>query len=180
MAAAAATMLHAAQGRTLGRDKRGTMALCCTNQWRINGRKTAAIMRQDVGHRTATRRDHRTDSGTSPAQRLRMAGRHWPAAVSSSSRNQARPARWFVARDARCCVRMTFRQLPCWRLGAWLRPVSRGNRHFTVGGGRLRQSGPRPKGRLLRQPALEGLTRSARTETPRKVGRNNFRRGAAA
>ncbi|KZV44813.1 hypothetical protein F511_09856 [Dorcoceras hygrometricum] len=71
-------------------------------------------------------------------------------------------------------------QLPCWRLGAWLRPVSRGNRHFTVGGGRLRQSGPRPEGILLRQPALEGLTRSARTETPRKVGRNKFRRGAAA
>ncbi|KZV32715.1 hypothetical protein F511_31172 [Dorcoceras hygrometricum] len=36
---------------------------------------------------------------------------------------------------------------------SWLRPVSRGNRHFTVGGGRLRQSGPRPETRLLRQPA---------------------------
>ncbi|KZV35545.1 thylakoid lumenal 15.0 kDa protein 2, chloroplastic [Dorcoceras hygrometricum] len=71
-------------------------------------------------------------------------------------------------------------QLPCWRLGAWLRPVSRGNRHFTVGGGRLRQSGPRPEGRLLRQPALEGLTRSAQTDSPRKFGRNKFRRGAAA
>ncbi|KZV27005.1 receptor-like protein kinase [Dorcoceras hygrometricum] len=64
--------------------------------------------------------------------------------------------------------------------GAWLRPVSRGNRHFTIGGGRLRQSGPQPEGRLLRQPVLEGLTRSVRTETPRKVGRNKFRRGAAA
>ncbi|KZV50405.1 hypothetical protein F511_35248 [Dorcoceras hygrometricum] len=59
---------------------------------------------------------------------------------------------------------------------AWLRPVSRGNWNFTVGGGRLRQSGPRPKGRLLRQPALEGLTRSARTDSPRQVGRNKFRR----
>ncbi|KZV43607.1 hypothetical protein F511_44639 [Dorcoceras hygrometricum] len=53
--------------------------------------------------------------------------------------------------------------------------VSRGNRHFTVGGGRLRQSGPRSEGRLLRQPALEGLTRSAWTDSPRKVGRNKFR-----
>ncbi|KZV34420.1 receptor ser thr protein kinase [Dorcoceras hygrometricum] len=44
---------------------------------------------------------------------------------------------------------------------AWLRPVSRGNRHFTVDGGRLRQSGPRPDARLLRQPALEGITDSA-------------------
>ncbi|KZV30170.1 hypothetical protein F511_20800 [Dorcoceras hygrometricum] len=78
------------------------------------------------------------------------------------------------------CDVKVFSQLPCWRLGAWLRPVSRGNQHFMVGGGRLRQSGPRPEGRLLRQPALEGLTRSARTETPRKVGRNKFRRGKAA
>ncbi|KZV45754.1 hypothetical protein F511_21220 [Dorcoceras hygrometricum] len=54
---------------------------------------------------------------------------------------------------------------------------SQGNRHFTVGDGRLRQSGPRPEGRLLRQPALEGLTRSARTDSPRQVGRNKFRRG---
>ncbi|KZV53060.1 ABC transporter C family member 10-like [Dorcoceras hygrometricum] len=73
-----------------------------------------------------------------------------------------------------------FSQLPCWRLVAWLRPVSRGNRHFTVGGGRLRQSGPRPEGRLLRHPALEGLMRSARTDSPRKSGWNKFRRGAAA
>ncbi|KZV40151.1 hypothetical protein F511_33651 [Dorcoceras hygrometricum] len=39
--------------------------------------------------------------------------------------------------------------------------------------------GPRPDTRLLRQPALEGLTRSARTDSPRKIGRNNFRRTAA-
>ncbi|KZV38342.1 hypothetical protein F511_22544 [Dorcoceras hygrometricum] len=70
--------------------------------------------------------------------------------------------------------------LPCWRLGAWLRPVSRGNRRFTVGGGRLRQSGPRPEGRLLRQPALEGLTRSARTYSPRKVGRSKSGEATAA
>ncbi|KZV18489.1 hypothetical protein F511_18941 [Dorcoceras hygrometricum] len=63
---------------------------------------------------------------------------------------------------------------------AWLRPVSRGNRHFTVDGGRLRQSGPRPDTRLLRQPALEGLTRSARTDSPRQVGLNKFRRLQAA
>ncbi|KZV07110.1 hypothetical protein F511_45409 [Dorcoceras hygrometricum] len=60
---------------------------------------------------------------------------------------------------------------------AWLRPVSRGNQHFTVDGGRLLQSGPRPERRLLRQPALEGLTISARTDSPRQVGRNKFRRG---
>ncbi|KZV41787.1 hypothetical protein F511_24311 [Dorcoceras hygrometricum] len=63
---------------------------------------------------------------------------------------------------------------------AWLRPVSRVNRHFTVGGGRLHQSDPRPEARLLRQPALEGLTRSARMDSPRQVGRNKFRRSKAA
>ncbi|KZV34424.1 pentatricopeptide repeat-containing protein mitochondrial-like [Dorcoceras hygrometricum] len=53
-----------------------------------------------------------------------------------------------------------FSGLHFWRLGAWLQPVSRGNRHFTVGGGRLRQLGPRSERGLLRQPALEGLARS--------------------
>ncbi|KZV41694.1 hypothetical protein F511_09428 [Dorcoceras hygrometricum] len=51
---------------------------------------------------------------------------------------------------------------------AWIRPVSRGNRHFTVDCGRQRQSGPRPETGFLRQPALEGLTRSARTNSPRQ------------
>ncbi|KZV32011.1 hypothetical protein F511_32513 [Dorcoceras hygrometricum] len=34
--------------------------------------------------------------------------------------------------------------------------------------------------RLLRQPALEGLTRSARTDSPRQVGRNKFQWHVAA
>ncbi|KZV48812.1 hypothetical protein F511_24125 [Dorcoceras hygrometricum] len=40
-----------------------------------------------------------------------------------------------------------------------------------------RQSGPRPDSRHLRQPALEGLTNSARTETPRQADRNKFDHG---
>ncbi|KZT75975.1 hypothetical protein F511_47001 [Dorcoceras hygrometricum] len=64
---------------------------------------------------------------------------------------------------------------------AWLRPVSRGNRHFTVDCGRLRQSGPRPETGFLRQPALEGLTRSARTDSPRQdCPETIFRRREAA
>ncbi|KZV23598.1 hypothetical protein F511_12733 [Dorcoceras hygrometricum] len=51
-------------------------------------------------------------------------------------------------------------------------PVSRGNRHFTVDCGRQRQSAPRPDTGFLRQPALEGLTRSAWTDSPQKIGRN--------
>ncbi|KZV41809.1 hypothetical protein F511_20782 [Dorcoceras hygrometricum] len=42
--------------------------------------------------------------------------------------------------------------------------------------GRYRQSGPRPDTRLLRHSALEGVTRSARTDSPRQIGRNRFRR----
>ncbi|KZV43871.1 hypothetical protein F511_37907 [Dorcoceras hygrometricum] len=64
---------------------------------------------------------------------------------------------------------------------AWLRPVSRGNRHFTVDCGRLRQSGPRPKMGFLHQPALEGLTRSARMDSPRQDWPETiFRRREAA
>ncbi|KZV14477.1 hypothetical protein F511_42966 [Dorcoceras hygrometricum] len=40
--------------------------------------------------------------------------------------------------------------------------------------GRYRQSGPRPDKRLLRHPALEGMTRSARTDSPRRIGRKQF------
>ncbi|KZT76911.1 hypothetical protein F511_46064 [Dorcoceras hygrometricum] len=44
-------------------------------------------------------------------------------------------------------------------------------RLFSVDCGSLRQSGPRPDPRLLRQAPLEALTRSARTDSPRQVGR---------
>ncbi|KZV17438.1 hypothetical protein F511_42582 [Dorcoceras hygrometricum] len=58
-------------------------------------------------------------------------------------------------------------------------------RLFSVDCGSLRQSGPRPDPRLLRQAALEALTRSARTNTPRKTRPEQFpakwrRRRAAA
>ncbi|KZV35616.1 hypothetical protein F511_23299 [Dorcoceras hygrometricum] len=44
----------------------------------------------------------------------------------------------------------------------------------------FRQSGPRPEGRLLRQPTLEGLTRSARTDSPRKTDRSKSDQSTAA
>ncbi|KZV49950.1 hypothetical protein F511_35796 [Dorcoceras hygrometricum] len=46
--------------------------------------------------------------------------------------------------------------------------------------GRYRQSGPRPEPRLLCQHALEALTNSARTDSPRRIGRNEFRQLEAA
>ncbi|KZV33676.1 callose synthase 12-like [Dorcoceras hygrometricum] len=39
---------------------------------------------------------------------------------------------------------------------------------------------PRPEAGFLHQPTLEGLTRSARTDSPRRIGRNEFRRLEAA
>ncbi|KZV47842.1 GATA transcription factor 8-like [Dorcoceras hygrometricum] len=48
------------------------------------------------------------------------------------------------------------------------------DRLFTVDCGRYRQSGPRPDTRLLRHPALEGVTRSAQTDSPRRIGRKQF------
>ncbi|KZV35465.1 hypothetical protein F511_32788 [Dorcoceras hygrometricum] len=55
---------------------------------------------------------------------------------------------------------------------AWLQPVFQ-----EPGASRLialRQSGPRPDPRLLRQTALEVLTRSARSDSPQKLGRNEI------
>ncbi|KZV31950.1 hypothetical protein F511_34373 [Dorcoceras hygrometricum] len=50
-----------------------------------------------------------------------------------------------------------------------------------LGGGRYGQSGPRPETGFLHQPALEGLTRSARTDSPRQDWPETiFRRAAAA
>ncbi|KZV56903.1 hypothetical protein F511_18914 [Dorcoceras hygrometricum] len=46
--------------------------------------------------------------------------------------------------------------------------------------GRYRQSGPRPDTRLLRHPALEGVTRSALTDSPRRIDRKGFSGEAAA
>ncbi|KZV33544.1 hypothetical protein F511_34217 [Dorcoceras hygrometricum] len=65
-----------------------------------------------------------------------------------------------------------FRSIPCWRLGAWLRPISRGNWHFN--GWRLSffESGPRLESRLLHQFALEKVTKLSRMESPRRGGRN--------
>ncbi|KZV48148.1 hypothetical protein F511_25428 [Dorcoceras hygrometricum] len=67
----------------------------------------------------------------------------------------------------------------CWHLCLAPTGITR-TRLFSVDCGRNRQSGPRPETRLLRQPALEGLTRSARTDSPRRIGRNEFRRLEAA
>ncbi|KZV51851.1 hypothetical protein F511_06894 [Dorcoceras hygrometricum] len=41
--------------------------------------------------------------------------------------------------------------------------------YFDVPASKIRQSGPRPDPRLLRQTALEVLTRSARSDSPRKT-----------
>ncbi|KZV38939.1 hypothetical protein F511_17015 [Dorcoceras hygrometricum] len=67
-----------------------------------------------------------------------------------------------------------------WRSNSDIASVTR-KRHLTVGGGRYRQSSPRLETGFLRQPALEGLTRSARTDSPRQDWPEIiFRRAAAS
>ncbi|KZV13605.1 hypothetical protein F511_45232 [Dorcoceras hygrometricum] len=65
------------------------------------------------------------------------------------------------------------RGLPCWHLCLAPTGITR-IRLFLVDCGSLRQSGPRPDPRLLRQAALEALTRSAQTNSPRQTGRKQF------
>ncbi|KZV57438.1 hypothetical protein F511_31645 [Dorcoceras hygrometricum] len=50
----------------------------------------------------------------------------------------------------------------------------------SVGGGRSSQSGPRLEARVLRQSALEELTKFPRTESPRKDDRNKSDHGGGA
>ncbi|KZV51412.1 hypothetical protein F511_20576 [Dorcoceras hygrometricum] len=94
---------------------------------------------------------------------------HRPASVQPTiSRATASSGRATCAapsRDQRASVRVHARE-------------KMGSGAAAHGGGRLfgkyRQSGPRPEPRLLRQPALEALTNSARTDSPRRVGRKQL------
>ncbi|KZV51326.1 hypothetical protein F511_05320 [Dorcoceras hygrometricum] len=52
-------------------------------------------------------------------------------------------------------------------------PLRRRERHAEIAVDN-RQSGPRPEPRLLRQDALEALTRSARMDSPRRTAGNKF------
>ncbi|KZV18110.1 hypothetical protein F511_19131 [Dorcoceras hygrometricum] len=110
---------------------------------------------------------------------LRGAAQHRATSAAVMRDHHASPARPAVQHRAMICVEK-HPLITLLATRAWLRPVSRGNRHFTVGGGRLRQSGPHSEVRLLRQPTLEGLMRSAQTDSPLQVGRNKFRRSKAA
>ncbi|KZV23687.1 hypothetical protein F511_31610 [Dorcoceras hygrometricum] len=58
--------------------------------------------------------------------------------------------------------------------GIRIRPPARQRKNIKTDCGSLRQSGPRPDPRLLRQAALEALTRSARTDSPRRTGRKQY------
>ncbi|KZV15591.1 hypothetical protein F511_43128 [Dorcoceras hygrometricum] len=71
------------------------------------------------------------------------------------------------------------KRIPCWHLCLAPTGITR-TRIFSVDCGRYRQSGPRPEPRLLCQAALEALTNSARTDSPHRIGRNEFRRRTAA
>ncbi|KZV35620.1 thylakoid lumenal 29 kDa protein, chloroplastic [Dorcoceras hygrometricum] len=61
--------------------------------------------------------------------------------------------------------------------GAWLRPISRGTRHFN--GWRFWPPNPipRPESQFLRRSALENSTKISRTEYPRRNGQNEISDG---
>ncbi|KZV48324.1 hypothetical protein F511_26541 [Dorcoceras hygrometricum] len=69
-------------------------------------------------------------------------------------------------------IRETLALIPL--LGIRIRPPARQRKNKKQIAVDYRQSGPRPDPRLLRQAALEALTRSARTNTPRKTRPERF------
>ncbi|KZV26470.1 hypothetical protein F511_36553 [Dorcoceras hygrometricum] len=140
--------LHVAAGHC-----RPFVTQSCTKQKQAIGRhaRPAAVdppIRSMTGIKTPSsaytrRTDEFSTDGNSSAQ--------WPEQVRRRGGGAwvGREERW-----AAVCV---------WRLGMLC------SRLFTVDCGRYRQSGPRPETRFLRQPALEELTRSARTDSPRQI-----------
>ncbi|KZV23116.1 hypothetical protein F511_09154 [Dorcoceras hygrometricum] len=76
-----------------------------------------------------------------------------------------------LAKEARAHRRLS--ELPCWNLCLAPTGITR-IRLFSIDCGSLRQSDPRPEPRLLRHAALETLTRSARTDSPRRTGQKQF------
>ncbi|KZV48319.1 hypothetical protein F511_26536 [Dorcoceras hygrometricum] len=122
---------------------------------RSGGRPAAAIDEIARAARGARGRDKRGSPSTTCANRARsrtLQHRPWRAADERSGAAQ----RWATrTREAATSDRLRRRK------------AARFQR-------RNRQSGPRPETRLLRQPALEGLTRSARTDSPRRMDRKQF------
>ncbi|KZV52790.1 hypothetical protein F511_33242 [Dorcoceras hygrometricum] len=108
---------------------------------------------------------HRTSSSLPPAMSriiVRQAAAHSNASRCLRSRAASAHKRWAAVGHAR-------REAQQFALASTSARDMRS--HIAVD---YRQSGPRPDPRLLRQAALEALTRSARTNTPRKTRPEQF------
>ncbi|KZV36052.1 hypothetical protein F511_22647 [Dorcoceras hygrometricum] len=138
----------------------------------------------DVRDLRAKRRSTSRDDVADPAAHGRSPLAHHRAAVrGAAARGRPPSATSAQAKRARACarrgmaapprmIRETLALIPL--LGIRIRPPGEAAEEQETDCGSLRQSGPRPDPRLLHQAALEALTISARTDSPRRIGRKQF------
>ncbi|KZV22842.1 hypothetical protein F511_40152 [Dorcoceras hygrometricum] len=111
----------------------------------------------------------RSNRGACVAIRFKKIGvASLPPAIAFGKAASARSYNWYQSQG-----HGVFKTLPCWHLClapivVTITPALHGDC------GRYRQSGLRPDMRLLRHPALEGVTRSARTDSPHRIGRKQI------
>ncbi|KZV22382.1 hypothetical protein F511_25895 [Dorcoceras hygrometricum] len=98
--------------------------------------------------------------------------------LRKAARPEARPGARRIGHDARqaCKLRPSLARQAHGQRASSARDGARRGAAACGGVGRsiYHQSGPRPEPRLLRQPALEALTNSARTDSPRRVCRKQL------
>ncbi|KZV32541.1 hypothetical protein F511_33014 [Dorcoceras hygrometricum] len=135
--AAAANIQHAALGRMLGRDKRGS--------WRIQHAREQHHRAPIIAHTSATHRPPcEKEAATNCANVREIVATRRPLFAAMRGQRAGNN----VLKDPSLGSDTTVgkygggsgshfpgrsgKTKPCWRLGAWLRPVSRGNRHFKL------------------------------------------------
>ncbi|KZV20891.1 hypothetical protein F511_36000 [Dorcoceras hygrometricum] len=133
---------------TIARGTRPRAAVTCAAQPRNAMRDKRIFARRGFDNRATSAHGQRATAGHRWRNGLRTTatiGRATCATIARPARNEVRAAAGHgrppcaaSAHGVVCAVaRAMFRRARRRPAGAWLRPVSRGNRHFTVGGGTL-------------------------------------------